>query len=153
MRTADRVTAAILVLIGLVVLYDAVRLGYGWGTDGPQSGFFPFWLAVILIVTSSVLFVQSAATANGRAFVARAQLVPVAKVLVPAAAMVAATHVIGLYVAAAVYLGVYMRWVGRHGWGAVLALAVGIPLLTFIVFERWFLVPLPKGSLEALLGY
>ena len=26
-----------------------LRLGIGWGTDGPQSGFFPFWLAVIMV--------------------------------------------------------------------------------------------------------
>jgi putative tricarboxylic transport membrane protein len=153
MRTADRVTAAVLMAIGIVVLLDAMRLGYGWGTDGPESGFFPFWLAVILIVTCSVLLVQTAATAGGRPFVTRAQLVPVAKVLVPATAMVAATQVVGIYVAAAAYLAFYMRWVGRHSWTAVLALAIGLPIVTFVIFERWFLVPLPKGPLEAWLGY
>jgi hypothetical protein len=153
MRSADRVTAAILMLVGAVVLYDAVRLGFGWGTDGPQSGFFPFWLAVILLLTCSLLLVQTVATSGGRPFVTRTQLAPVAKVLVPAAAMVAATHVLGLYVAAAVYLGFYMRWVGRHSWSAVVLLAVGIPLVTFVIFEQWFLVPLPKGPVEAWLGY
>jgi hypothetical protein len=153
MRTADRVTAAILIVVGIVVLSDAVRLGFGWGTDGPQSGFFPFWLAVIMIVTSGVVLVQAVATPGARPFVTRTQLLPVAKVLAPAAAMVAATHVVGLYVAAAVYLGFYMRWVGRHSWSAVVLLAVGIPLITFVIFERWFLVPLPKGPLEAWLGY
>ena len=47
MRTADLVTALVLMLLGGVVLFDALRLGIGWGTDGPQSGFFPFWLAVL----------------------------------------------------------------------------------------------------------
>jgi hypothetical protein len=28
-----------------------------------------------------------------------------------------------------------------------------VPLVVFVVFERWFLVPLPKGPLEALFGY
>jgi hypothetical protein len=60
---------------------------------------------------------------------------------------------LGLYVAAALYLSFYMRWVGRHGWLAVILCAVGVPLLTFVVFERWFLVPMPKGPLEAWLGY
>jgi hypothetical protein len=46
-----------------------------------------------------------------------------------------------------------MRWVGRHGWLAVILCAVGVPLLTFVVFEIWFLVPMPKGPLEAWLGY
>ncbi len=75
------------------------------------------------------------------------------KVLAPAVALVLAMQVIGLYVASALYIGLYMRWIGRHRWGTVLALSVGIPLVTFVIFERWFLVPLPKGPLEAWLGY
>jgi len=67
--------------------------------------------------------------------------------------MVALVHFVGLYVASALYLGFYMRWVGRHGWSAVALCAVGVPVLTFVVFETWFLVPMPKGPLEAWLGY
>jgi hypothetical protein len=77
----------------------------------------------------------------------------VATVAVPAALMVALTSVIGLYVAGGLYLGVYMRWVGRHSWLLTVLLAVAVPLGTFLVFEVWFLVPLPKGPLEAFLGY
>ena len=59
----------------------------------------------------------------------------------------------GLYVAAALYIGFYMRWIGQHRWVTVVTLGLGIPLLTFVVFERWFLVPMPKGPLEAWLGF
>ena len=34
-----------------------------------------------------------------------------------------------------------------------LAVGIGVPLALFLMFERWFLVPLPKGPLEALLGF
>jgi hypothetical protein len=74
-------------------------------------------------------------------------------VLLPAAALVLATQFIGLYVASAVYVGAYMRWIGRHSWPLTVGLAVAIPVVTFVVFERWFLVPMPKGPLEAWLGY
>jgi hypothetical protein len=60
---------------------------------------------------------------------------------------------LGLYVAAGLYLGFYMRWVGRHDWRTVVALALVVPVLTFIVFETWFLVPMPKGPVETWLGY
>ena len=60
---------------------------------------------------------------------------------------------LGLYVSGAIYIAFYMRWVGRHDWRAVAAVAVLVPVVTFIVFERWFLVPMPKGPLEAWLGY
>ena len=83
----------------------------------------------------------------------RAQLKPVLTVLAPAVGMVTLTHVIGLYVAAALYIGFYMRLVGRHGWPSIGAVSIGVPLLTFVVFELWFLVPMPKGPLEGWLGY
>ena len=153
MRAADFVTASILMALGGVVLVDAIRLGIGWGTDGPRSGFFPFWLAVIMITTCAVILLQTAWRGSREPFVTREQLGPVLKVIWPATAMVLLTHFIGLYVAAALYIGFYMRWVGRHSWTSVVAVAVAIPLVSFLIFELWFLVPMPKGPLEAWLGY
>jgi putative tricarboxylic transport membrane protein len=86
-------------------------------------------------------------------FVTRAQLGPVLKVLWPATALVVAMQLVGLYVASGFYIVLYMRWIGRHGWLPTLALGVGIPVVTFVVFEKWFLVPMPKGPLEGWLGY
>ena len=86
-------------------------------------------------------------------FVDRAKLAPVLKVLWPALAAVALMQAIGLYVSSAIYLGFYMRWVGRHSWVAVIVLSIGFPLATFVIFERWFLVPMPKGPLESWLGF
>ena len=153
MRAADFVTASILMALGGVVLVDAIRLGIGWGTDGPRSGFFPFWLAVIMITTCAVILLQTFWRGSREPFVTREQLGPVLKVIWPATAMVLLTHFIGLYVAAALYIGFYMRWVGRHSWTSVVAVAVAIPLVSFLIFEVWFLVPMPKGPLEAWLGY
>ena len=153
MRAADIVTAAVLMAVGGLVMFDAVRLGYDWGTDGPKSGFFPFWLSVVMVLACALLIVQALRQrAGGRPFVTRAQLRPVLAVLVPATAMVALMEVAGLYVAAALYIAFYMRWVGRHRWLTIVVLALGIPIVTFVIFERWFLVPMPKGPLEAWLG-
>ncbi len=140
-------------LLGGVVIVDALRIGIGWGTDGPKSGFFPFWLALLLLATCTVILLQALQTRSPAPFVTRRQFGPVLKVLWPATAAVALMHFVGLYVASAVYLAFYMRVVGRHAWFLVLTLAVLIPLVTFLVFETWFLVPMPKGPLEAWLGY
>lgn len=153
MRAADLITAGLLFLVGAVVLADAVRLGTGWGTDGPRSGFFPMWLAVGLLALSATLLVQAWRRTASPPFVTRERLGPVLKVLGPAAGLVVATHVLGLYVAAGLYIGGYMRWVGRHPWLAVALCGAGIPVVAFAVFEIWFLVPMPKGPLEAWLGY
>jgi len=152
-RTADAITAAVLLLLGGVVLLDAVRLGFGWGTDGPQSGFFPFWMALLLVLSSAVIVARTLRRAPGPRFVTREQLRSVLTVLLPAVAMVLLTQTMGLYVASGLYLGFYMRWVGRHSWAAVAALSLGVPIVTFIIFEQWFLVPMPKGPLEMYWGY
>jgi hypothetical protein len=159
MRLADLITAAVLMLLGGVALYDAVRLGIGWGDEGPRSGFFPFWLASGLIVVAIGVVVQALRRREDRSFATPSQLAPVLKVLVPLAAFVVLTDPpgpvsgLGLYVAAALYLGFYMRWVGRHHWLTVLTIAVVVPVLAFVVFEQWFLVPMPKGPVEDWLGY
>jgi putative tricarboxylic transport membrane protein len=159
MRLVDLVTAAVLMLLSGIVLYDALRLGTGWGNEGPQSGFFPFWLATLLAAVSIVLFLQALRLRSEKAFVTGDRFVPVLKVLGPLAAFVALTDPpgpwpgLGLYVAAGLYLGFYMRWVGRHHWHTVVALATAVPVITFLIFETWFLVPMPKGPVEAWLGY
>lgn len=153
MRTADLTTALVLMAGGVLVIWDSLRLGIGWGTDGPQSGFFPFWLAVLLSVSCVAIALQARRKASRVPFVTRAQLKPVLTTLLPSAGFVVLTQFIGLYVATAIFLGFYMRWIGRYAWVPVVLLSVLFPLLTFLVFERWFLVPMPKGPLEAWLGY
>jgi hypothetical protein len=152
MRAADLVTASVLGLLGGVVVFDALRLGIGWGTDGPKSGFFPFWLGVLLIAACAVIFAQAARRASPKPFVTRAQFGPVLKVLAPAVALVVVMQWLGLYVAGALYTGFYMRWIGRHAWLTVVVVGILFPLATFVIFEKWFLVPMPKGPLEAWLG-
>ncbi len=140
-------------LLGGIVLFDAVRLGFGWGPDGPRSGFFPFWLALIMVVVCVAIIAQAVRRAENKSFVSREQLGSVLKVLWPALAFVALIRFVGLYVSAALYMGFYMRWVGRHSWATVVLIALGVSIGAFLVFEKWFLVPMPKGPLEEWLGY
>jgi putative tricarboxylic transport membrane protein len=153
MRTADLITAAVLMAGGLLVIWDSLRLGIGWGTDGPKSGFFPFWLAVVMIGALVAIGAQAVRRTARVSFITRAQLRPVLKTLLPAVGYVVVMPWVGLYVASAAYMGLYMRWIGHYAWPFVLALSVGFPLVTFIVFEKWFLVPMPKGPLETWLGF
>ena len=153
MRAADLTTAVVLMAGGVLVIWDSLRLGVGWGTDGPKSGFFRFWLGLILIVTCLVISMQAIRRADRTAFIPRGALTPVLKVLLPATGYVLSMHWIGLYVATTLYMAVYMRWIGRFPWLSVAVVSVVVSAVTFFVFEIWFLVPMPKGPLEAWLGY
>jgi hypothetical protein len=153
MRAADLLTALALMAVGVLVLADALRLGIGWGTDGPRSGFFPFWLAVILLACCLAIAVQAWRGRTAKPFVRRDGVAPVLKMLLPATAAVVVTQFLGLYVATALYMGLYMRCIGRHSWLAVALVSVAFPVVAFVIFEHWFLVPMPKGPLEDWLGY
>ena len=154
MRTADIVCGVVLALVGLIVLVEGLRLGIGWSTDGPESGFFIFYLGVALCLsTGPIVFGAIRRARSSNPFATAGQLRSVLTVFLPAVAMVVLTHVLGLYVSGAVYIAAYMRVIGRHRWIPTVLTAVAIPLVAFLIFEIWFLVPLPKGPLEARLGY
>lgn len=148
MKRAEILVALGLLVVALLVLWQAIQLGPGWGEDGPRAGFFPFWLAVVLGV--SILWILA------RAFRARGgpeapRFFPpggrrlVLTVFLPMAGAIALFEVVGFYVASLIYLVVYIRLTGRQGWPLTLAVAILFPLITFLVFERWFLILLPKG--------
>ena len=153
MRAADLLTAAVLMAGALLVVWDALRLGIGWGSDGPKSGFFPFWLAVLVLLACLGIARQALQRIARPAFVTPEQLRPVLQMFLPAVGYVAVMPWTGLYVASALYLGGYMRWLGGYRWRVAAPVALGFAAAAFVVFETWFLVPMPKGPLEAWLGY
>jgi hypothetical protein len=154
-KAADIVVALILIGVGLVVVIDSLRLGIGWDTDGPKAGYFPFYTG-LLIVASSAGTILVTLLRRGKAdgsFVNREQLGHVLKVLVPSAIYVALIGVIGIYVSSALFIGIFMRWLGRFRWHIIIPVSIAVPLFLFFMFEIWFKVPLPKGPLEDMLGY
>ena len=73
-------------------------------------------------------------------------------VVIPTTVYVLVVPWIGIYVASALLIAVFMKWFGRYGWGLTLTIALGVSVITYVMFEKWFLVPLPKGPIEDLLG-
>lgn len=158
MRKADVVTALIALAIGILVIYDAARVGiFGWTISGPEPGMYIFLLGAGVSAGSLVILGQVFARwrkgAPDEPFIRPGGLKPVLYVAVPAAVMVLLTEFIGLYLAAGLYLVVYMRWIGKHRWITVLAISILLPLVSYFVFDRFFLIPLPKGRFEGLLTF
>jgi hypothetical protein len=141
-------------VFALIVVSGSLRVGVGWDVDGPMAGFFPFYVGLMILVASVVNFFNAwSAGPSRRVFAEWGQLGQVLRVVIPTAIYVAIIPGIGIYVASALLIGLFMKWLGRYGWGFVVLIAIGVPLLTFLVFEKWFLVPLPKGPIEAALGF
>jgi hypothetical protein len=140
-------------IFAAIVIYGSLRAGIGWGAEGPMAGFFPFYVGIIIAVASAANLMQVWPTSQRPRFAEWGQLRQVALVLIPTIVYVALIPPAGIYVSSALLIAFFMKWLGRYGAGMTAAVAIGVPLATFLVFERWFLVPLPKGPLEAALGY
>ncbi|HEX2215929.1 MAG TPA: tripartite tricarboxylate transporter TctB family protein [Xanthobacteraceae bacterium] len=153
-RAVEVGVAVLTAIFALIVLAGSLDAGIDWGDEGPRAGFFPFYVGLFILGGSIVNFVQVwTAPAAGGTFAQWSQLRQVLSVVAPTAIYVALVPWLGIYVSSMVLIAIFMKWLGRYGWGLVLPVALGVPLITFIVFERWFLVPLPKGPVEEFLGF
>ena len=152
-RSAEVVVAALFLLIGAIVIYDSLRLGAKWGDDGPQAGYFPFYIGVLVCGASLVnMLVAWFKVGRDKVFVELGALKLVLTVLVPAGIYVSLITWLGIYVASTLFVAFFMRWLGKYAWWKVAAVSIGTSLVFFLIFESWFLVPLPKGPLEEMLG-
>ncbi len=153
-KSAEMAVAAFIFLLGAIVIYDSARLGARWGDDGPQAGYFPFYIGLILCASSAVNLALALLNRRDRdrTFVEVGQLKLVLTVLIPSAIYVGLIGWTGIYVASAVYVAFFMRRLGKYPWWKVAAVSIGNSVAFFLIFEIWFKVPLPKGPVEALLG-
>jgi hypothetical protein len=157
-RTMEIIVALLLLVIGAVVAIDSFRLGARWSDEGPQSGYFPFYIGLIICISSlgTLLHTVLGKAGDGsRGFVERGQLRQVLAVLLPAAFYILGIQLVGMYVASAVYIAVFMIWLGSYSWFKSVMLGVAVSVSLFVMFEVWFKVPLPKGMFNSLgfLGY
>jgi len=153
-RWPELAVAGFLMLLAVIDIVDSVRVGTGWADDGPRAGYFPFYIGLILLGASGWIFVRTLMRWRqlGGSFVSREELGGVWAVLWPSAVYAALMTVLGLYVASMLLIGYFMRRHGRYGWLVSVIVSIGVPVVFYLVFERWFLVPLPKGPLEAAIG-
>jgi hypothetical protein len=151
---ADLVVAAILAAIGAVVMLDSLRVGIGWGIEGPEAGFFPFFVGLMLLGGALTTVARNLAGARRDldVFVEPAGFRRVLAVLIPSIVYVIAVGWLGIYVASALLIAAFMRAFGRYGYFACAGLGVAIAVILYLMFEVWFQVPLPKGPLEDALS-
>jgi len=154
LRSAEIGIALVFLVLAALVIFDSVRQGARWLEEGPQPGYFPFYLGVIIAAASAVTLARALMmpAERNKAFVQVGQLKLVLSVLVPSAVYVALVGWLGIYVSAVLFVALFMRWLGKYPWWKVVAVSVGHSIVLFLIFEVWFLVPLPKGPLERLLG-
>jgi hypothetical protein len=151
----DALTALAIFIIGVVMMVDNYKIGAGWASDGPESGYFPFRIGAILCIASVAVFLRSlfGKERQRKAFVSWERFRLVLMVLLPTAVYVLAIQLTGIYVASAIFIAAFMRVMDKYSWLKAVLVGAGVSVTMFWMFEIQFMVPLPKGPLEALFGY
>jgi putative tricarboxylic transport membrane protein len=154
-RAVEVVVSLLLTGLALLLGYDNWRTGIGWDSTGPQAGYFPFYLSVILAAASlyglvAIVLARKEATET---FVTRAQLRRVMAVFVPTLLFCFATQLLGMYVASFLLIALFMRMVGKITLWKSLLTAFIFSAVMFVTFDIAFDVIMPKGPLEAAFGY
>jgi putative tricarboxylic transport membrane protein len=149
MRKADIVVALGLMVIGLLVLGDSVRVGFGWGKSGPEAGFFPFYMGLGIVISTFFILLKAIRVYRkqgaGKPLVPEGGLSQILWVLLPACGAILLTELLGLHLATVLYLAFYMGVVGKINWGKVALLSILVPLVVYVLFDKIFLIPLPEG--------
>lgn len=153
-RGPELAVGTLLFGLGVMVVIDSLRVGTGWGDDGPRSGYFPFYIGCALLLSSGWIIVSQLSrwTRDTEEFAERSQIALVISVLVPMVVYVGLIFPLGIYLASTLLIGFFMIKHGKYRIPATAAVALGVPVFFFLVFEKWFLVPLPKGTLGRLFG-
>ncbi|MDO8386776.1 MAG: tripartite tricarboxylate transporter TctB family protein [Polaromonas sp.] len=153
----EAIVACCVLIMGVVVVFSSHALGAGWTTDGPGAGYFPFYIGIVLCISGAGIMYQALAgkNRNTEIFVDSVQLKRVLSVFLPALVYVLAVQFVGLYVASAVYIALFMIILGKFSPIKSIIAALSVNTLFFFMFEVWFKVPLFKGTLDPLsfLGY
>ncbi len=150
---AEVAAASTTLLIGAVVSVAATEYGTGWGDAGPQPGYFPFYVGLIICLASVGSLVQAYVYHRDRqtVFLTLEQGQRILAFFGPMLAFVVLAALLGLYVGLVIYLCGVMVVQGAYRPLKALIISVSTALACYLVFEIWFQVPLLKGPFEALL--
>ena len=147
MRSADRVTALLLLVFSVAFAAGALKQYSWWGSGGPGSAFLPFWLGLVMSCLALGMLVRSLKDPNpGASWLPRGEgLRDMLVVLGVTIAFVAFLNVTGMVIGTAIYLLILVRYLGRHPWWMTVAIALAAAGFNWLVFVHWLRVPMPEG--------
>ncbi|WP_284264631.1 tripartite tricarboxylate transporter TctB family protein [Bradyrhizobium iriomotense] len=153
--TIEIIVSIVLLLLAVTLGYDNWRTGASWDSTGPEPGYFPFYLCVVLAGGSLYGLVAAllARRAGGEPFITRAQARRVMAVFAPTLLFCLVTQFLGLYVASFLLIAGFMRLIGKIALWKSLLTAFLFTAIMFVTFDIAFDVIMPKGPLEAAFGF
>ncbi len=148
MRKGELIVAAIFFIIACVVVGEAFRLGFRWGLSGPQAGFVPLGEALLLMISSVVIFISGLKDKSGKTFfIDKRGMTEAVKIFGTAVLLTVGIIYLGVYVATILYAALFSRWLGKHKWTTVVIFTVILTFAIWFGMEKGLKLSLPKSPL------
>jgi len=147
-RSADRVTAVLLLAISVAFSAGALKYYSWWGSGGPGSAFLPFWLGLVMALLALMMLFKTIKEKNpGQAWLPSGEgLRNMLVVLGATVVFVALLKVVGMILGTALYLAALIWYLGHHRWWVTLTIALAAAGFNWLVFVHWLRVPFPEGK-------
>ena len=156
LRVVDIIFAIICIAFSIFLMIGSVRLGAKWTPEGPESGYFPFYIFLMMLIASSVTLYEAIVINKkkpGEDFVEKHAFQQILCILFPAIAFLIGVSLIGIYVSSTVYIAIFMIWIGKYSYWKATLVGLSVGVILYLMFEVWFQVPLPHGSWFNPLSY
>jgi putative tricarboxylic transport membrane protein len=150
----DFASGLVLLALGLFLAFQSIRLPL-WGGSGPEAGFYPLTIAVIIVSLSLFLVLKSGIftrpngeeklTAQG---MEKIRLHKVFAYLVLMLLYGILVESLGFLITSALLLFLILKFVERQGWKATLLVGVPSIVISYALFVYFLQVPLPRGFLQ-----
>jgi len=150
-RTVEIWVALVIALFGVITMVGSLEAGIDWGVEGPKSGFFPFYVGLVIVISSTITLIEVLFHRSNALFAEWGQLRQVLAVVIPTAIYVAVIPYIGIYIASVILIATFMRFLGHYNWVMSGVIGYAVSITAYWMFEKWFLVPLPKGPFDEVL--
>lgn len=151
MRLGEIITAGILALLSIYLMWKSTALNVGYITgEGPGGGAWPFWLSgIMLICTGFIAFNwvrrSSPPSQSTEALLDREGRKMLLFVGGGIFGFIALTNIVSMYGAMAIFLFYYLWFLGRHTIVLSLTISILTPVVFFFFFEALMRITLPKG--------
>ncbi len=138
-------------ILSLLVIFESFRLGFGWEEmSGPQAGFVPFYLALLMFLSSAFIFYlawKDKKKEDDNFFINRQGMMEAMKIASTSLLFTVIIVYAGVYFAILIFSPIFVRWLGKHNWPTVIAFTIGITLAIYFGMEVGLKIPLPRSSL------
>jgi hypothetical protein len=145
------ITAAIFMLLSLLVIVECFRLGFGWEPEsGPQAGMVPFWLSVLMFTSSAFIFYlgfKMEKKEDDNFFINKEGMMEAGRIAATSLLFSIIFVYAGVYFAMLIFSPIFVKWLGKHSWTATIAFTVIIVLVIYFGMEVGLKIPLPRSPL------